>query len=237
MEYKIAIVEDSPAERNQLLQMIERYTREHNIHFHLFTYADANSILTEQYTDFDAIFMDIQMPGLNGMEAARILRRQNPYVLLIFVTNLSQYAVDGYEVHAYDFILKPLNYENFSMRLERICRELAHRTDDAYLTFQIREKSWRLRILDILYVEVKGHNLIFHFTNDTFSVRGVMKNLEEQLAPHHFVRCNACYLVNLKYVRKFDKNVVLIGSEELRISQTRRQAFLTAFAQYTGGTV
>ena len=194
-------------------------------------------LLEEYHSDFDVLFLDIQLGMMNGMEAAERIRRLDPRVVIVFVTNLAQYAVDGYEVRALDFILKPVTYPGFQMKFDRICKELSHRLDDRSIFLGNRTNTRRVRIMDILYVEVDDHELIFHLTDGKFCMRGTMSDMEKKLSPHHFVRCNSYYLVNLKYVDSLRGDTLLVAGNELRISQSRRQAFLTELARYAGGSV
>lgn len=237
MEFKLAVIEDEETFRDKMKKMLRHYAAAHGIDLMSRFFPDAGSFFDSPHSDFDAIFLDIQMPGMNGMDAARKIRTENDTVLLIFVTNLAQYAVEGYEVHAYDFILKPLTYDSFSMKMDRICNTLRHRLNDASITLSYKGCIRCVPVTDLIYVEVINHDLIYNLKEENIRIRGTMKKAEELLAPHHFVRCNSCYLVNLKYVRNFNGNIVQVGNQELRISQTKRQAFLRAFAQYAGGSI
>lgn len=237
MGYKAAAIEDESETREEIRRMIKHYSEKRGVVLDVSYFPDASSFFQDGRSDFDVIFLDIQMPGMNGMEAARLIRAQNENVLLVFVTNMVQYAVEGYEVHAYDFILKPLTFESFSMKLDRILNKLNHTSDDAFLTLSSKGCDRRVRIADILYVEVSNHDLIFYLLGQTFRIRGTMKETEQQLERHHFVRCNSCYLVNLRHVRQFSGNTVMVGDHELRVSQTKKQSFLCAFAKYAGDSV
>jgi DNA-binding LytR/AlgR family response regulator len=238
MTVKLAIIEDEERDSSALQEMMERYRESKpEYHFQVTVFSSALSFLMEYHADYDLIFMDIQMPSMNGMEAARRVRKIDDNVLIVFVTNIAQYAVDGYEVHAYDFILKPVHYGNFSMKFDRILNSLKHRMNDECLTISGRFSTRRLRIADIVYVEVSNHDLIFHLVGTEYSCRGKMSEMEEKLSEYHFIRCNACYLVNLHYVQECYKDYLVADGVELRISQNRRQYFLNEFAKYVGGSV
>ena len=237
MNFKVAVVEDDETTRRLLAEKIGRYARETGHEIGVSLFSDAYFFLMKYKSDFDVIFFDIEMPGMNGMEAAKKVRQADKDVIIVFVTNLAQYAVDGYEVRALDFILKPVTYPGFQMKFDRICKELSHRLDDRSIFLGNRTNTRRVRIMDILYVEVDDHELIFHLTDGKFCMRDTMSDMEKKLSPHHFVRCNSYYLVNLKYVDSLRGDTLLVAGNELRISQSRRQAFLTELARYAGGSV
>lgn len=109
----IAIVEDVKAEADLLQGCLEQYRQDNHIVFQLHFFPDADTFLQTDTHTFDIVFMDVDMPGHNGIEASRVLRETNKTIVLLFVTNLAQYAIAGYEVDALDYILKPINYYSF----------------------------------------------------------------------------------------------------------------------------
>ncbi len=236
---KIGILEDERDVAEKIKQYIAKYfeKRGGGESLELHSYADAYELLENYRADFDVLFMDIQLNMMTGMEAAERIRRQDSRVLIVFVTNLAQYAVEGYQVNAFDFILKPVDYNGFAMKLDRIARELEHRSDDVFVNLKTKDGYVRLNVARIAYVEVRAHDLIYHADGETVAVRGTLKNAASELEGRYFSLCNSCYLVNLACVKRANKTVVLNTGEELPISQGKRKQFLSELAKYMGGTI
>jgi DNA-binding LytR/AlgR family response regulator len=237
MVFEIAIVEDEVSAAETLEAMIREHRTAKKHTFRIKRYSDAASFLSDNCGKFHVIFFDIQMPGISGIDAARAIRKENESVLIVFVTNLAQYAVEGYEVLAYDFILKPLVESNFAMKFDRICNKMAHKFNDSVITVSTRFGAQRIHTLDIIFIEVVNHDLIIHTSDREYRLRGTISVMEAKLAQHHFVRCNACYLVNLNFVKEFYGDFIVVGNRELKMSQSRKKTFLTEFAKYAGDTV
>ena len=231
-----AIVEDDDGDAESLASMLKKYSESGKAEFRVSRFRDAISFL-EGYVSFDLVFMDIELPDYDGMKASKKLREKDKSVMIIFVTNMAQYAVESYEVQAYDFILKPLSYGNFFMKFRRVLKRLSHRAYDAYLTLSSRFEQRRVRISDIVYVEVNRHNLIFHLSGDEeMHMTGTMADWESRLAPYHFVRCNTYLLVNLGYVTRIYGDEVTVGGKILRVSRSKKQQLMNEFAKYMGGS-
>ncbi len=236
MNYRVAVVEDHEKTRKQMQEMLIRYGESNGNRIAVDCFSDGREFMNGYKAQYDVVFLDIEMPRLNGMDAAKEIRDTDKDVLIVFVTNMAQYAVASYDVRAYDYVLKPISYAVFAMKLDRIMNELGHRPDDFSLTLTSRYATKRVRVADITYVEVRNHDLIFHFSGETFSMRGTMEEIEKKLKDRYFVRCNSCYLVNLEYVTSIAGEYVVVGGEELKISRMRRREFLSEFAMYAGGS-
>ena len=178
--------------------------------------------------------MDIEMKHLDGMATARRIRQQDRNVIIIFITNLAQFALQGYEVEALSYVLKPINYFAFSQELQKAVKKVRERS--AFFLHIVQESSMlRLDTAKLLYIESQGHSVTYHTTEGTMSARGSLKSIEEKLVGRPFSRCNNCYLVNLAHVEKVDKNQVTVSGIELQMSRPRRKAFMEALASYVGG--
>ena len=107
---KIAVVDDNPKDGGRIKQYIERYALEQDQRFQVFLYASGLDFLDDMERNFDVVFMDIEMPHLDGIETARKMRERDDTTILIFITNLAQYAIHGYEVNAIEFMVKSVGY-------------------------------------------------------------------------------------------------------------------------------
>lgn len=233
----VAIVEDERESSDLLKNYLERYSSENEKHerFSVTVYDNAVNFLTYYKGNFDIVFMDIEMPDMNGMEAAAKLRTIDKSVVLIFVTNMAQYAVKGYEVSALDFVVKPVSYNNFALKLTRALDVLSL-SEDRKIYVSGEDGMSVIRTSSLKYVEIMNHAIIFHTTEKNIKAYGNLKKVEESLKGAPFVRCNSCYLVNLKYVTSVKNFVASVGGDELQISHSRRKEFLAAIADYLGGT-
>lgn len=230
----IAMVDDSPEDVSRLKEYLERYGMETGTKNTSWYFSDAESFLASNHSRFDLVIMDIDMPGINGVDAARQLRREGSNIVLIFVTNMPQYALNGYEVEAVDYVLKPLSYQDFALKMQKASRYV-QRNRDADIPLQTVEGMVSLRASEILYVESDLHYLVYHTTRGNWKVRCSMAQAEKALLPLRFARCNSGFLVNLRHVQAIEKEDVLIGGQRLKISRGKRLEFMNAFTRYLGG--
>lgn len=231
---RIAIVEDDLASAQRIEEYIHRYEGENGCSFQISRFADG-AALTERYRPvYDIIFLDIQMPGMDGMTAAERVRRADADVILIFITNMAQYAIRGYAVNAQDFLLKPVPYFAFQQELRRSIEKLNRRAA-SYLLLPVEGGVSRIDVSRISYIESLKHRITVHTDEGDYSLAGTMKELEDRLAGKNFFRCNSGYLVNLARVTGVRDGCALVGGATLPISRPKKRAFMDALTDYVGG--
>ena len=231
---RVAIVEDEAEIREQLMGYVQRYTRQYGTAFEVKTFADGLEILEDYRPAYDLILLDIEMKHLDGMETARRIRELDPEVMLVFITNMAQYAIKGYAVGALDYVLKPVPYFAFSQQLQKVEAQLRRRTRH-YLAVPVEGGLRRLDTSRIYYIESEGHRVHFYTEEGDFAAPGALKALEEKLADRPFARCNSGYLVNLAQVQAVQQNTVEVWPCELQVSRPKRKSFLAALTDYIGG--
>lgn len=233
---RMAIVEDEAQYAGQLREYVDQYGRQSGEVFEITDYADGDELVERFHAQFDIILMDVEMPFLDGMTAAEMIRKTDPQVVIIFITNMAQYAIRGYAVDALDYVLKPVSYFAFSQRLDRAISRL-HRREDHYISVAVRGGSQKLDISKIYYVESQGHNLVYHAEGGEVLSSGTMQETEERLAPFHFFRGNKGYLINLQHVDSVRDGCAVVRGERLLLSRARKNAFLEALTDYMGETL
>lgn len=172
------------------------------------------------------------MPGTDGMTVSKKIRQRDEDVLLLFVTNLAQYALEGYEVHAFDYIVKPVNYFNLALKMKRAVGVLKQ-FDNATIIINTTEGQKIIEISKIRYVEVMKHNIIYHTTTGNYFVGyDSMKAVREKLEKYDFALCDRSFLVHLKYVTGINKDNLFLGEDVLKIAKSRRTEFTLALTKY-----
>lgn len=232
---KIAIVEDNAADRERIKTYLKEIGEKEKEEFSVDEFENADSFFMSYQPVWHIIFMDIEMPGTDGMEAARRLRQTDSSVALVFVTNLAQYALKGYEVDALDYILKPVDGYSFALKMKRILARSVKNRDDSLLITTDSLDTVALCVSSIRYIEVRGHYVTYHTAEGEYSQYSTLKDVEKRLNDGRFVKCNRCFLVNLSYVDKVSDDYAVVGRDRLPISRPQKKAFLNALSDYLGG--
>lgn len=237
--YRVLIVEDTPAEADLLANYLGRYAAERSsaeksVGFAVTTLPSALEFINSGRAA-DLVLMDIDMPGVNGMEAAEIFRGCDTQTPLIFVTNLAQYAVRGYAVDALDFIVKPVSYPDFSMRMDRALR-IMERNHAATIALPT---ACGLRVVsqqEVLYVDLLRHDVQYHLADGSvLAERGSIKAAAEKLDASLFVRVSSGCLVNMGQVARIEQGGVTVADgTELFFSRSQRKRALESLANFVG---
>lgn len=233
---KIAVVEDEQEYQKTLKEYLRRFEGECGQILQPTFFSDGLDIVEEYEPVWDIILMDIRMKHLDGMKAAERIRSCDSAVLIIFITTMAQYAIQGYEVDALDFVLKPITYSQFSLKMQKalVMLKKTKHTEEKYLMLPDGERKKRVSVNDILYIEVINHDLHIVTNAGVYVMRYSMQKMEKELEAFHFVRCSNSYLVNLKNVTGTGKETVLTGAYELPVSRPKKKQFLKALSDYLG---
>lgn len=235
--YRILSIEDSPEQEAILREHIARYAAETGLDLRL-TWEQSAFDLAELSHGFDLVFLDIDLPGINGMEAAAAMRERNPETPLVFVTNLAQYALKGYEVDALDFVVKPVGYYDFKMRMDKAIRVIERRGGKR-LTVVVDGELRVLDASDLAFVDVTNHDLTYHLADgEVLVTRGTLSRLEGELPNSSFVRASKSCLVNMAHIKRIKGADLLMDTgDTVFLSRSQKKTALETIARYLGGSL
>lgn len=235
--YRILSIEDTPEQEAVLSAHVERYAKEAGLDLRL-TWEQSAFDLPELSHGFDLVLLDIDLPGINGMEAAAAMRERNPETPLIFVTNLAQYALKGYEVDALDFVVKPVSYQDFKMRMDKAVRVISRR-GRRRITVAADGEMRVLDASDLAFVDVTNHDLAYHLADgETLVARGTLSGLEADLVGSSFVRASKSCLVNMAHISRIKGTDLLMDTgDTVFLSRSQKRAALETIARFLGGSL
>ncbi|MBQ7656536.1 MAG: response regulator transcription factor [Clostridia bacterium] len=232
----IAVVDDDPRDAALLKGYVEEYCKKNEQLAMIHVFHDGLDLIrsTENH---DIVFLDIQMGKLDGLETARFIRKINKETILIFVTNMAQFAIKGYEVEALDFILKPVTMASIVYVLDKAMRRLDGSGARAQFSLKTPEGTISLSANDITFVEVFDHNLVYHTVRGDYTVRGRLSDVNEKLDPERFVMCNRSFIVNLRHVSNVTADYLLIGDTRISVSKSHRKELMKRFSSFLGDSL
>ena len=235
--FNIAVVENDQVQMDFLVSCIKKSAKALNISVEIKTYADGLDIIEDEQVLFDIIYFDIEMMFMDGITGAKRIRERDDNVIIVFVTNHVQYAIEGYQVNATDFLLKPVKYLGFFEHFKKVISKISL-DDEPRLVIKTASVLRSIKFKDILFLESEGHFIHIHTQNEQITTKETMKNMETKLITenhhHNFNRCNNCYIVNLAHVMSVDKDTLVIGDHRLKISRPRKKQFTDALVDFLG---
>lgn len=225
---RFAIVEDEVKQAQLMQEYLEKFARENGEQIQIRKFSDGYAVTDHYSADYDIILMDIEMSLMNGMEAAEEIRKTDEQVVIIFITNMAQYAIRGYSVNAMDYVLKPISYTAFEQTLKKALRHVK-REEDTYIVVSDHDGTRKLKAADIFWIESQGHRMTFYTTAGVYKTTTYsMKALEDKLKADGFMRCNSGTLVNLRRVSGIRGGNIEIEGTVLTVSRGRKAEFMAA---------
>lgn len=235
---QIIICDDEKSIQSLLRKKTTRFFAEKNIPCEILCCGSGEEVLSlaKQGKTIDLLFLDIQMPGKNGMEIAKTLRRQHRDLLIIFVTALSEYVYEAFDVDALHYLVKPFDDEKLNQVLNKAIRQYEKWTDTTNLDKQailVKRGGLSTKVLfsDIIYAEVFNRKVMLHTINGDIEYYGKLTDLSEQ-AGADFFRTHRAYLVNLKYVEKYNASTIWLEQGTALLSKKQFSGFVQQYMQY-----
>lgn len=217
---KIAICEDEKEQQELLKTYINQIFEALYIKYKLEIFNSGEELLENYQNDTDVLLLDIQMGQINGMDTARKIRSIDDKVEIIFITSLIEYALEGYEVRAYRYLIKPVKYENLKENIINCIKEIDIK--NKYIIVKEQGNQIKLDINEITYVEVQKETITIHTLNEVYKTNGTMINIEKDIDCDRFFRCHKSFLVNLEHIKSIKQyTAILENSEEVPISRYR----------------
>lgn len=188
--------------------------------------------LLQSVENFDIIFLDIIMCGLDGMKTAQMFRKRAFDKILIFVSSSREYVFDAYDVEAFYYLLKPIDDRKLERVLERAVRKMENSSQEFMIVSKERQKR-KLYLDEIYYFEIKGRVVDLHGAEGVFAYYEQIGILENRLREKGFFRCHKSYLVNLKYVEGYSRQeIILENGERIMIAKRRYEEFCQEILKY-----
>ncbi len=217
---KIVICEDEKEQQELLKLYIFKIFDELSIEYELKIFNSGEELLKIYSNDTDIILLDIQMGKINGMNTARQIRELDKKVEIIFITSLIEYVLEGYEVRAYRYLIKPIKYDDLKNNVLNCIKEIS--IQNKYIIVKEQGNRIKLDINEITYIEVQKETITIHTLSKDYKIKETMNNIEKEINCNRFYRCHKSFLVNLEQIKSIKQYVAILENrEEVPISRHR----------------
>lgn len=228
---RIAICDDETQIRELLKDKISRYCFTNNIELSLETFENGEELLQGDFQTFDVLFLDMDMPGIDGLETAKEIRKENRDMLITFLTAYSEFVFESFKVDAFRYLVKPVPEQELTETLDAIREKLC--APEENLSFQFQNEMYSIRYSDIIYIEGMRDKLWIYCKDATYRWRGTLKNLNEMLQEKGFFQVHRSYIINMNKIQKYNSQTVVMESDyKVPISKYRLDAFKEEYIKY-----
>ena len=228
----IAICEDEEIYQQMLLEKLKKYQEKFHGKLKIEWFKSGEELLEiYRYSShrFDVLFLDIKLEGLSGMEVAKKIRKMDQQVELVFLTSLMEYAIEGYQVNALRYLLKPIQ----QAQLNDLLNLIITKRKEEVLTISTKFGQKKIVLKEIAYIESKQRKLYFHCNQEVDKMYGKIGEFAITLANNNFVRPHQSYLVQLEFVKELKKDhLILEDGSLIPVSKGYAKTFKAAFFDY-----
>ena len=236
MQHKIAICDDEELQIELLSNIVTKWAKNQSKDIKILSYKSAESFFFQWSNDksFDILLLDIQMSGQSGIELAKEIRKSDQNLSIIFITGLSDYIEDGYDVSALHYLMKPVKEDKLCSCLDKACKRIVK--EQKAILVSVEGVNIRILQENIIYTEAFVHKVIIQTTKDSYEVKMSTVEVEKELDSKMFIRCHRSYLVGLKYISQIGKaGITLDNGKIIPVSRRLYNDINKAFIDYYRG--
>lgn len=230
----IVICDDISLFISQLKAMIVPIFDKNNIKPSVYSFSTGNDLISwydAQNQPIDFLFIDVEMPGINGVETLRKLRCKGSKCQAVFISSHRQYVFEAMDYDIENYLIKPLEQDKVTRLLKRLIEQYKH--EHAVIELKTRSKHEVVSVNDIIMVESQLRKLIYHTKRGEITIHGKISDAEKALRPYHFLKSHKSYLINMDHVLCHEHyTFTLTDNYTAEISHTKRAAIIAEFEQY-----
>lgn len=234
MGLSIVICDDEFLHRSILKEFLITLLDEELLEYDLIEYSSGEDLIRD-YNKVDLLFLDIRMSELSGMDVARKIREFDSNVEIIFTTSVEQYVFEAYEVKAYRYLVKPIEYEKFKKEV-KICIS-DYLAKNGMISINSNKATIKIPIGEILYAEVMKKEVTIYTESKVYTIETSMKRVENKLSNYGFFRCHHSYLVNLNKVNEMRDKSIFINDNEIPVSRMRYKSLKVKLVNLLGDSL
>lgn len=235
MSISIAICDDEKNIQKEIMNLVKNQWKDSRLDLY-----DSGDALLAANIEYDVYFLDIQMPGISGMETAKQLRERQEAgtrseSVIIFVTALKEYMADAFDVKAFHYLIKPIDENKLKTVFSRAISDLCKIKENAenYILIKSGNSHHKLFFKDIFYVESHDKKVIINSINGTIEYYGKMREIENTLG-RSFFRCHRCYIVNMEHITRYNATSIWVkNGKEIYLAQKKYSVFVKSYMQFS----
>lgn len=228
---KIAICDDEKLVREVLKEKIQEYCIQKTMDVNLITFEDGEGLLEYKLSQIDVLFLDVDIPGKDGLQIAKEIRQDYKEMIIVFLTAYSEFVFESFKVDAFRYLTKPLKTQELHETLDAIGEKLCE--PENFLNFSFQNETYSIKYDDIIYIEGMRDKIWIYCPSHTYRWRERMKNINEMLESKGFFQVHQSYIINMNKIRKYSaKTVQLEDGYEVPISKYRYEEFKEAYLKF-----
>lgn len=232
---KIAVCDDFESERNLIISYLSEYLDNNGMIAEIDEFSSGESFLNSEVSEYNLVFMDIFMDGINGMETAKKLVESKYHTKIVFCSTSTEFAAESYDVSALHYLVKPLEREKFFKVLDRF---FSTYTKLKTITVKVGRIEEDIFIQDIIYVESDNHKCIIHTVNGDIPASISISKLAEMLIPYDFIKPVRYAIVALREIVNIPTDtIVLANGRTFSVGRKERENVKKAFTDYKWKTM